>query len=232
MLHGALHLMPRPDLVLELRAAVHQAIKERSKVRKEGIRIRNDGGYRIVNLQVLPLPDERLAEPHYLVLFEPGSEAPAVARPDAETPDATNLRIQTLGHELLTSREYMQAIIDEQEATNEEHENRNQELMSSNSDLANLLASVELAIVILSDDLRIRRFTPTAKSLLNLIDTDIGRPIGNIRPNVNIPDLETRVQEVIDTMSAQSIEVQDSEGRCYTLSSGPTRRWTPASRAW
>jgi two-component system CheB/CheR fusion protein len=93
--------------------------------------------------------------------------------------------------------------------------------MSSNNDLANLLASVELAIVILSDDLRIRRFTPTAKSLLNLIDADIGRPIGNIRPNVSIPDLEQRVRQVIDTMFAQSIEVQDSNGRYYTLSIRP-----------
>ncbi len=255
--------MARQDLVMDLRTVVHQAIKESDKTRKEGVRIRNDGGYRMVNLQVLPLSNEGFAEPHYLVLFEPGSEAPAVSPPDAETPDATNLRIQTLEQELLSSREYMQSIIEEQEATNEElqsaneeiqsaneelqstneeletakeelqstneelstineeHENRNQELMSSNNDLANLLASVELAIVILSDDLRIRRFTPTAKTLLNLIDADMGRPIGNIRPNVNIPDLEQRVREVIDTMSAQSSEVQDRDGRCYTLSIRP-----------
>ena len=232
-------------------------------MRKEGVRIRNDDGYRLVNLQVLPLSGDSSVEPHYLVLFEPGSEVPAATHPDMEAHDATDLRIQTLEQELLSSREYMQAIIEEQEATNEElqsaneeiqsaneelqstneeletakeelqstneelatineeHENRNQELMSSNNDLANLLASVELAIVILRDDLRIRRFTPTAKTLLNLIDADIGRPIGNIRPNVNIPDLEQRVREVIDTMSAQSIEVQDSAGRCYTLSIRP-----------
>lgn len=93
--------------------------------------------------------------------------------------------------------------------------------MRSNNDLANLLASVELAIVILNDDLQIRRFTPTAKSLLNLIDADVGRPIGNIRPNVSIPDLEKTVREVIDTMSAQSSEVQDSAGHYYTLSIRP-----------
>jgi two-component system CheB/CheR fusion protein len=255
--------MARQDLVLELRAVVHQAIKERNKARKEGVRIHSDGGYRIVNLQVLPLSGAEYAEPHYLVLFEPGSEVPAVAQPDAAAADTPDPRIQTLERELLSSREYMQSIIEEQEATNEElqsaneeiqsaneelqstneeletakeelqstneelstineeHENRNQELMNSNNDLANLLASVELAIVILSDDLHIRRFTPTAKSLLNLIDADIGRPIGNIRPNVSVPDLEQRVREVIETISAQSIEVQDSEGRCYTLSIRP-----------
>ncbi|MBU1690179.1 MAG: PAS domain-containing protein [Gammaproteobacteria bacterium] len=255
--------MARQDLVLELRAAVQQSIKERTKARKEGVRIHSDGGYRMVNLQVLPLLEEGAAEPHYLVLFEPCSETPAVSPRDAENPDATNLRIQALEQELISSREYMQAIIEEQETTNEElqsaneeiqsaneelqstneemettkeelqstneelstineeHENRNLELMSANNDLANLLASAELAIVILNDDLRIRRFTPTAKALLNLIDADIGRPISNIRPNVNIPDLENQVREVIDTMSAQSSEVQDRDGRCYTLSIRP-----------
>lgn len=63
--------------------------------------------------------------------------------------------------------------------------------------------------------------TPTAKSLLNLIDADVGRPIGNLRPNVSIPDLENRVREVINTMSTQSIEVQDKDGHCYTLSIRP-----------
>jgi two-component system CheB/CheR fusion protein len=254
--------MARQDLVMDLRAVLHQAIKEHNKVRKEDVRIRVDGGYRTVNLQVLPLPDSEPAEPHYLVLFEPGMEKPAAAT-GAKTPDATDLRVQTLEHELLSSREYMQSIIEEQEATNEElqsaneeiqsaneelqstneeletakeelqstneelatineeHENRNQDLMRSNNDLANLLASVELAIVILSDDLRIRRFTPTAMSLLNLIDADIGRPIGNIRPNVSIPTLEKMVREVIGTVTAQSTEVQDRDGRCYTLSIRP-----------
>jgi two-component system CheB/CheR fusion protein len=256
--------MARQDLVMELRAAVHQAVKARSQARKEGVRIRDADGYRIVNLQVLPLAAEGAVEPHYLVLFEPGSEVTTVAPENAKAPDTTeNLRIQALEQELLSNREYMQSIIEEQEATNEElqsaneeiqsaneelqstneeletakeelqstneelstineeHENRNQELMNSNNDLANLLASVEVAIVILSDDLSIRRFTPTAKSLLNLIDADIGRPIGNIRPNVSVPDLEHRVRQVIATMSVQSIEVQDSNGRYYALSIRP-----------
>lgn len=249
--------MARQDLVMELRAAVNQAVKARSQARKEGVRIRDADGYRIVNLQVLPLAAEGAVEPHYLVLFEPGSEVTTVASPDAKAPDTTeNLRIQALEQELLSNREYMQSIIEEQEATNEElqsaneelqstneemetakeelqsaneelsttneeHENLNQELTNSNNDLANLLASVELAIVILSDDLRIRRFTPTAISLLNLIDADIGRPIGNIRPNVSVPDLEHRVRQVIATMSVQSIEVQDSNGRYYALSIRP-----------
>ena len=46
-----------------------------------------------------------------------------------------------------------------------------------------------------SRDLRIRRFTSPAERLLNLIATDLGRPIGDIRPNLDLPDLDGRIAE-------------------------------------
>ncbi|MCX7184713.1 MAG: PAS domain-containing protein [Nitrosospira sp.] len=92
-----------------------------------------------------------------------------------------------------------------------------------NNDFSNLLASIELAIVILHADLRIRRFTSAAKPLLNLIDTDIGRPLGNIRPNFELPDLQQRVRQVIDSMVPQSVELQDHDGHWYTLRMRPYR---------
>ena len=261
--------MARQDLALELRAAVQQAIKERSAVRKEGVRMREADGDHSVNLQVLPLPAAEAGKPNYLVLFEPGSAAavvpPTKLRPATGISDAKDLRIQELEHELRADREYMQTIIEEQEGVNEElqsaseeiqsaneelqstneelettkeelqstneelatiieeHENRNQELNAANNDLTNLLTSIDLAIVILRADLHIRRFTFAAKSLLNLIDADIGRPIGNIRSNIDIPDLEQRVQQVIETMMPQSLELQDRDGHWYALRLRPYR---------
>ena len=59
----------------------------------------------------------------------------------------------------------------------------------------NLIARVDIAIVIVARDLRIRRFTPMAERVLNLIPADIGRPIGHIKPNIDCPDLEARIHE-------------------------------------
>lgn len=257
--------LARQDLSVELRAVVHQAIKERVKTRKEGVRISREGGCQLVNLQVLPLSRTGGDEPYFLVLFEPGNMLPetVATQPGEGVSDAKDMRMQELEHELKRSREYLQSIIEAQEASNEElqsaneeiqstneelqitneeletakeelqstneelatineeHETRNQELMAANNELADMLASVELAIVILDNDMSIRRFTPAAKTLLNLIDADIGRPIGNIRANVRIPDLEKRVQEVIGSMSAQSLEVQDREEHWYALKIRP-----------
>lgn len=130
---------------------------------------------------------------------------------------SANEELQSTNEELETAKEELQSTNEELATINEEHEIHNQELIRANNDLTNLLASADLAVLILSEDLRIRRFTPKAKTLLNLIDTDIDRPIGNIRPNVNVPDLEKRALEVIDTMSPQSLEVQDNQGRWYEL---------------
>jgi two-component system CheB/CheR fusion protein len=130
---------------------------------------------------------------------------------------SANEELQSTNEELETAKEELQSTNEELATINEEHEIRNQELTTANNDLSNLLASVELAIVILREDMSIRRFTPAATQLLNLIDADVGRPISNIRPNVAIPDLETRVRQVISTMEVQSLEVQDKDGRWYVL---------------
>jgi two-component system, chemotaxis family, CheB/CheR fusion protein len=65
--------------------------------------------------------------------------------------------------------------------------------------------------------LRIRRFTPLAEQLLNLIPSDVGRPLGDIKPNVDLPDLAGLVREVLDSVSPQEREVADRSGRLYAL---------------
>src|SRR5262249_5122505 len=95
------------------------------------------------------------------------------------------------------------------------------ELARTNSDLVNLLNSVQIAIVIVANDLRIRRFTPMAERVLNLIPGDIGRPISQIKPNIDCPDLEKLIAEVIETIAVQHREVQDAQGRWFSLTIRP-----------
>jgi two-component system CheB/CheR fusion protein len=87
----------------------------------------------------------------------------------------------------------------------------------ANGDLVNLLAGVQIAIVFVTSDLRIRRFTPMAEKALNLIASDVGRPIGNIRPNIDCPDLETLIKDAVDNVVVKEREVQDREGNWMLL---------------
>src|SRR5437879_8216938 len=111
----------------------------------------------------------------------------------------------------------MQSTNEEVTTVNDEMANRNTELNRYNADLNNLHASINMAILLLTRDLAIRRFTPLAGKLFNLLAGDVGRPLSNVRHNLDLPKLEQLLHEVIDTISERELEVQDSEGRWYSL---------------
>lgn len=170
------------------------------------------------DLRINELEHELLSNREYMQSVIESQEASNEELQSAnEEIQSANEELQSTNEELETAKEELQSTNEELATINEEHEIRNHELITANNDLSNLLASVELAIVILREDMSIRRFTPAARTLLNLIDADVGRPIGNIRPNVTIPDLENRVRQVIFSMAVQSLEVKDRDGHWFLL---------------
>jgi two-component system CheB/CheR fusion protein len=80
-----------------------------------------------------------------------------------------------------------------------------------------------MPVVMLGTDLSIRKFTPLAQKLFNLIPSDVGRRISDINPNITLPDLRELIGEVIDNLNVREIEVQDREGHWYSLRVRPYR---------
>jgi len=136
---------------------------------------------------------------------------------------SSNEELQSINEELLTAKEELQSTNEELTTVNEEMRGRNAELTQIGNDLSNLLSSVNIPIVMLGSDLRIRRFTPQAEKVLNLLSTDIGRPISDLRPKINVPDLDDLFMEVIDSLAVREREVQDQEGRYYSMWVRPLR---------
>ena len=134
---------------------------------------------------------------------------------------SSNEELQSTNEELQTAKEEIQAANEELRTTNDELQHRNLEARHSSDDLLNLLRSVELPILMLQDDLRIRRFTPAAQRIFNLIASDVGRLLSDIRSNINIPDLESLIREAIDTPTVLEREVRDEAGRWYFLNIRP-----------
>ena len=134
---------------------------------------------------------------------------------------SSNEELQSTNEELQTAKEEIQAANEELRTTNDELQHRNLEVRHSSDDLLNLLRSVELPILMLQEDLRIRRFTPAAGGIFNLIASDVGRMFSDIRPNIDIPDLESLIREAIDTPTVLEREVRDRAGRWYSLSIRP-----------
>ncbi|MEH2393951.1 MAG: chemotaxis protein CheB [Nostoc sp.] len=136
---------------------------------------------------------------------------------------SSNEELQSTNEELETAKEEIQATNEELNTTNEELRSRNLELHKLNNDLTNLLASINIPILILTSDLRIRRFTPMGQRLFNLITADAGRPLSDIRTNLDIPDLEPLILDVLDTFSIKELEVQTFGGHWYNLRIRPYR---------
>ena len=136
---------------------------------------------------------------------------------------SSNEELQSTNEELETAREELQSTNEELTTLNQELQTRNTELAHLNNDLTNLLNSVNIAVVILGRDLSIRRFTPTAEKLFNLIPSDVGRRLTDLTRNIRIPDLEGTIANVIENLSAVEQEVQDAQGRWYALRIRPYR---------
>jgi two-component system, chemotaxis family, CheB/CheR fusion protein len=136
---------------------------------------------------------------------------------------SSNEELQSTNEELDTAKEELQSINEELSTVNEELHARNEELSRVNSDLLNILGSVHMAIVLVGNDLRIRRFTPMAEKLLNLIPADVGRPVGNIHPSFDAPSLGERISRVMETLAISSEELQDREGRWFSMTVRPYR---------
>lgn len=140
-----------------------------------------------------------------------------------EESQSHNEELQSINEELETAKEELQSSNEELTTLNEELQTRNQELALANNDLRNLLDSIDIAVVTLGSDLRVRRFTPPAAKVLNLIPGDLGRPIGDLRPNIIAPDLEQMLQAAVENLSFAERQVQDREGRRYELRIRPYR---------
>jgi two-component system CheB/CheR fusion protein len=140
-----------------------------------------------------------------------------------EEVQSANEELQSINEELETSKEEVQSSNEELATVNDELHGRNAELAQTNNDLVNLLSSVQMAIVMLGPTLRIRRFTPMAERLLNLIPTDVGRPVSDIKVNFDVPELDQLVSEAVEKVEVREREVRDRHGRWYLLRIRPYR---------
>ncbi len=98
------------------------------------------------------------------------------------------------------------------------------DLSRANNDMNNLLAGTGIGTVFVDYELRILRFTPAASSIINLIPSDVGRPVAHIVSNlVNYSDLVVDAQAVLNNLVPKEIIVQTIAGNWYTMRLQPYR---------
>jgi two-component system CheB/CheR fusion protein len=144
-------------------------------------------------------------------------------RAATEEAQSSNEELQSTNEELETSKEELQATNEELTTVNDELNSRNVELAQLGNDLGNLLTSTHVPIIMVGSDLRVRRMTRVTERALNVAPSDVGRPVSDLRLSVEVPDLESLLREVMETLTVQEREVQTRDGRWYSVRVRPYR---------
>lgn len=138
---------------------------------------------------------------------------------------SANEELQSTNEELETTKEELQSSNEELSTLNEELQSRNAELTIANNDQLNLMTNVNIPVVMVGNDLRIRRFTPPAEQILNLLPADLGRRLGEIRSNLEPDNLEKVVRATIENAVYSEEEVRVKGGPWYMLRVRPYKTW-------
>jgi len=136
---------------------------------------------------------------------------------------SANEELQSANEELEASREELQSINEELMTLNAEHNDKLEEFSRVNNDMNNLLVSTEIATIFLDNDLRIKGFTPAVTRIINLIKTDIGRPVSDMVTNLVYENLVKDVKEVLDTLIFKEMEIKDKNNLWYFMRILPYR---------
>ena len=253
-----------PELRLDLRGAIREALATHAEVTREALATGLGGEVRRVDLSVRPMAELGADCNALLVVFSDGKSSAGTAAPGADRSNepvaaqleremertrvsllatiddrqASNEQLQTANEELLsmneemastneelqTSREEMQSINEELQTVATELRHRITQLDAANGDLRNIFASTHIATVFLDAEQRIKRFTPAAKDLFRLVETDVDRELADIMPRFTAGDLMASVAEVARTLEPQEHEVYRKDGdRWYVQRIQPYR---------
>jgi two-component system, chemotaxis family, CheB/CheR fusion protein len=145
-------------------------------------------------------------------------------RTSNEEMQSINEELQSTNEELETSKEELQSLNEELSTVNAELENKIADLSRINNDMNNLLAGTGIGTLFLDLQLRILRFTPSATRIINLIPTDVGRPISHLVANlVDYSELMEDVKSVLDTLKPVERIVSTRDGEWYAIQMMPYR---------
>ncbi len=178
-----------------------------------------------LNGYIMGLKQELRAKDEYLqTAVEELETSNEELRSAHEEMQSVNEEMQSTNEELETSKEELQSVNDELATINSELQAKVADLSRANNDMKNLLGGTGIGTIFVDHRLRILRFTPTVSALINLIETDVGRPVDQIRSNlVGYDHLASDTTEVLASLVSKELEVQALMGEWYLLRIRPYR---------
>jgi two-component system CheB/CheR fusion protein len=165
----------------------------------------------------------RAKEEHLQTIIEELETSNEELKSTNEELQSTNEELQSTNEELETSKEELQSVNEELLTVNTELQKKVDELSRANNDMNNLIAGTGIATIFVDHQLRIQRFTPPATQVINLIQTDVGRPVNHIVSNLAYGNLVKDIKAVLNSLIPKEVEVRTEEGVWYLMRILPYR---------
>ena len=140
-----------------------------------------------------------------------------------EEMQSTNEELQSTNEELETSKEELQSLNEELVTVNAELQDKIEQLAGMQNDMKNLLDNINVGTIFLSAKLSIKRFTREAVRVYRLVATDVGRPLADIKSDIQDDDLLADAQAVLDSLVPREREVRTTNGEWYLARIQPYR---------
>ncbi|MHA7111128.1 PAS domain S-box protein [Sunxiuqinia elliptica] len=138
-----------------------------------------------------------------------------------EEEQSINEELQSANEELETSKEELQAINEELNQSNIQLQEKIDELTNAKNDILNLLRSTQIATLFLDGKLCITRFTPSISTIVELIESDLGRPLEQFNNKLNYPLLFNDLQQVLKNQKPIETEVKTKDKLTFWMRISP-----------
>ncbi len=132
--------------------------------------------------------------------------------------------LQSTNEELETAEEELQSLNEELETVNDELNEKNRELKRTHADLDNLMNSIEIPVLFLDTETRVKRFTNPVSDVINIIEKDQGRNINDFSSNLKKVDIGEHARKVLKNLRPIEKDVQTKNGRWYKMHVMPYQR--------
>jgi two-component system CheB/CheR fusion protein len=140
-----------------------------------------------------------------------------------EEMQSANEELQSTNEELETSKEELQSVNEDLMTVNSELQDKIEDLSQANNDISNLLANTNIATIFLDSNFNILRFTPAVSDIINLISSDIGRPLEHIVSNLDYGKLLEDAELVLRNLVLREVEVHSKNGKSFWMRVMPYR---------
>ena len=215
-----INLIVKPVITKESDLGVMMVVFEPTKSRAKNSKTQSG----VRNLKVGDLEKElKITREHLQTAINELESSNEDLQSTNEEYQSSNEELQSTNEELETSREELQSVNEEMITVNSELQDKITQLSDANDDLNNLLRSIEVATVFLDRNLKIKRFTPAATKIFNIIASDIDRPVTHLSSNLVYKTFDEDVKSVLKTLAVKSADVQASDGSWYHMRIMPYR---------